>query len=291
LSTGNYNEVTARIYTDVGFLTCKPVYGYEATALFNYLTGYSMQSAWEKIVISPVSMRRSLLDLIQREAARHSSERPGRIVAKMNALVDAQIIRALYRASQAGVRVELLVRGICCLKPGVPGLSERIRVRSVVGRFLEHSRIFYFRNGGEEELYLSSADWMPRNLNRRVETLFAIEEKDLQERLISILELQWKDTVKARELRADGSYVPVPPAEGEPPVNSQEEFLRIARRPYVEPKDDHAEDDWAPVAGRKAESASKEKTEGVTEMPVTRRRIGHWPLDFIPGGGGDPFEP
>ncbi len=262
LSTGNYNEVTARVYTDVGYLTANPAWGYEATALFNYLTGFSRKSSWEKIVIAPVSMRRRLLDLIQREAARSAPGRPGRIVAKMNALVDAQIIRALYRASQAGVGIDLLVRGICCLKPGVPGLSDRIRVRSIVGRFLEHSRIFFFRNGGEEEVYLSSADWMPRNLNRRVETLFPIERKDLRDRLIAILDLHWRDTVKARELQPDGSYLPLTPRQDEEPVNSQEEFLRIAQRPYEEPKDDHAEEVWV-----EREVAVEE-----TERPKRRRK-------------------
>lgn len=242
MSTGNYNEVTARVYTDIGLLTCNPDFGYEASALFNYLTGYSNQTEWNKIIISPVSMRQHLLALIQREASKSAvggEENTGQIIAKINSLVDAQLIRALYRASQAGVNIYLLVRGICCLKPGIPGLSERITVRSIVGRFLEHGRIFYFKNGGEEEVYLSSADWMPRNLNRRVETLFPIEQDDLRKRLLNdILGLQIRDNVKACELCADGSYVRVQPIDGEAVVNSQEEFINIAQRPYIPPKDE-----------------------------------------------------
>lgn len=238
LSTGNYNEVTARIYTDVGFLTCNTDFGYEATTLFNYLTGYSNQTEWNKIIIAPTSMRQYMLALIQREAAKHSIENPGLIIAKINSIVDAQIIRALYRASQAGVKIFLLCRGICCLKPGIPGLSENISVRSLVGRFLEHSRIMYFKNGGEEEVYLSSADWMPRNLNRRVETLWSVEQQDLKQRLKDILLLQLQDNVKARELRPDGSYIRVQPMDGESLINSQEEFIRIAQQPYIPLKDE-----------------------------------------------------
>lgn len=244
LSTGNYNEVTARLYTDVGLLTCNPDFAYEATALFNYLTGYSKQKDWNHIIISPTSMRQQILALIQRETAKHSEENPGRIIVKMNALVDAQIIRALYRASQAGVRIDLLIRGICCLKPGIPGVSERITVRSIVGRFLEHSRIFYFKNGGEEEVYLSSADWMPRNLNRRIETLFPIEQPELRQRMIDqVLPIYLQDNVKARELQSDGNYVSVPVAESETKVNSQEVFLLLAQRPFVEKRDEEDEEE------------------------------------------------
>lgn len=174
MSTGNYNPATARIYTDMGIFTADPDFGYDAINLFNYLTGYSARIGWRKLVMAPLNLRERTVELIRREVEKHSSGRPGRIIAKMNSLVDAEIIRELYAASQQGVRIDLLVRGICCLRPGMPGISENIRVRSIVGRFLEHTRIVYFGNGGEEEIYLTSADWMPRNLNRRVETMLPV---------------------------------------------------------------------------------------------------------------------
>lgn len=228
LSSGNYNEATARVYTDFGLMTARPEVSTEATELFNFLTGYSRQQEWENIIIAPVSMRETLLDLITREKRLHTTERPGRIIAKLNALVDPQVIRALYRASQAGVRIDLLVRGICCLKPGIPGVSDTITVRSIVGRFLEHSRAFVFGNDGDPDVYLSSADWMPRNLNRRVEAMLRITDAKAKETLLeSILPTCLSDTRKSSVLDATGSYArPVPNGRGE--INAQEEFLRQA---------------------------------------------------------------
>ncbi len=236
LSTGNYNPVTARIYTDIGLLTANPDFGVDLINLFNYLTGYGSPMQWRKLVMAPLNLRSRTIELIEREVARHTPEKPGRIIAKLNALVDGEIIRALYVASQRGVRIDLLVRGICCLRPGIPGVSENIRVISIVGRFLEHSRIFFFQNGGDEELYLSSADWMPRNLNRRVEVMFPVEDQESRARLKDILEVYLRDNVKARVLNADGSWIRKGREEGEEAINSQEYFLANIRQsdPAVE---------------------------------------------------------
>jgi polyphosphate kinase len=225
LSTGNYNPVTARTYTDIGLLTANPDFGYDSVNLFNYLTGYGSPSEWKKLVMAPLNLRSHILGMIEREVQRHSPEYPGRIIVKMNALVDDEIIRALYAASQAGVQIDLIVRSICCLRPGLDGVSENIRVRSVVGRFLEHSRIFYYRNGGDEEVYLGSADWMPRNLNRRVEVVFPVEDPFNRIRLKDILEIYLRDNVKARELRSDGTYLRRAPVDGEELFGAQEYFL------------------------------------------------------------------
>jgi polyphosphate kinase len=225
LSTGNYNPVTARSYTDIGLLTANPEFGYDSVNLFNYLTGYGSPSEWRKLVMAPLNLRSHILGMIEREVKRHSAEYPGRIIAKLNALVDDEIIRALYAASQAGVQVDLVVRSICCLRPGLAGVSENIRVRSIVGRFLEHSRIFYYRNGGDEEVYLGSADWMPRNLNRRVEVVFPVEDPFNRIRLKDILEIYLRDNAKARELRPDGSYIRRRPVNGEEPFSAQDYFL------------------------------------------------------------------
>ncbi|MBK8482538.1 MAG: polyphosphate kinase 1 [Proteobacteria bacterium] len=206
LGTGNYNDATARLYTDVGLLTCDEAIGEDVSALFNVITGATEPPLWRKVEMSPTGMRRRLLALIDREIAGSRPGARGRIVAKMNALVDAEMIEALYAASRGGVRVDLIVRGTCCLRPGVRGLSEHIRVRSVVGRWLEHPRVLWLRNGGKEEIYLSSADWMPRNLDHRIELLFPVEEPAHREYLGAVLELQLKDNVKARELTADGRY-------------------------------------------------------------------------------------
>ena len=172
LSTGNYNSITAQLYTDIGMLTCDPAIGADCTDLFNFLTGYSAKTAYRKLLVAPVTLRQRMQAMIEREIEHQRSGRGGHLIMKMNALVDRKMIQLLYQASQAGVRVDLLVRGICCLRPGIPGISDHIRVTSIVGRFLEHSRVFYFRNGGREEVYLGSADLMPRNLNRRVEADF-----------------------------------------------------------------------------------------------------------------------
>ena len=206
LGTGNYNDSTARIYTDLGYFTCKENFGADVSALFNVLTGYSNYIRFNKLVTAPASLRNSFIALIDEEIQNASLGMPAGITAKMNALVDPEIITALYRASQAGVKINLIVRGICCLRPGLPGVSENIRVVSIVDRYLEHSRIYKFENGGEPRVFLSSADWMQRNLDRRVEIAFPIEDESLKERIGRILDLQLSDTVKLRELAADGSY-------------------------------------------------------------------------------------
>jgi len=206
VGTGNYNSKTARLYTDVGLFTCSPSIGADMSDLFNALTGFSRQRLYRKLLVAPANMRQRFLALIEREAAFAAAGRPARIIAKMNALVDAETIQALYRASQAGVEIDLIVRGICCLRPGVPGASERIRVVSIVGRFLEHSRIFYFLNGGADEYYFGSADWMPRNFDRRVETVVPVEDPSLHPRLRSLLELCLSDNRQAWDLLPDGSY-------------------------------------------------------------------------------------
>jgi polyphosphate kinase len=230
MSSGNYNEITARIYTDFGIMSCRPRIGHEASELFNYLTGYSHQTEWDRIIVAPISMRQKVLSLIEREAGLHTPDNPGHIIMKLNALVDPQMIRALYKASQAGVSIDLNIRGICCLRPGVPGVSGNIRVRSVVGRFLEHSRLMAFRNGGGYEMYISSADLMPRNLNRRVEAMFLVEDESIREHLLNtILRIVFEDNKKAYELQSDGCYVHPLHTDVEPEMNSQEEFVRLAR--------------------------------------------------------------
>ncbi len=207
LATGNYNPATARLYTDMGLFTCDPEIGADAMAVFNYLTGYSDRNQFRKLLVAPINMRQRLTDLIRREIEHHLRGRQGRLIFKMNALEDPGLIQLLYEASGAGVAVDLLIRGICCLRPGVPGISDNIRVTSVVGRFLEHSRLFYFRNGGAEEIYLGSADLMPRNLNRRVEVLFPLSSPRLVARVRDeILQTYLADQAGARHMRSDGSY-------------------------------------------------------------------------------------
>jgi polyphosphate kinase len=212
--TGNYNVGTARGYQDLGLFTANPDFGADATDLFNYLTGYSQQTTYRRFLVAPLNLRERLLERIEREIG-HGSK--GHLIFKMNSLVDGQFIHALYRASQAGVRMDLIVRGICCLRPGVPGVSENIRVLSLVGRFLEHSRVYYFHNGGEPEMFAGSADLMPRNLNHRVEVLFPIEDSEIRERIVeSILHVQMRDTANAWKLDSGGSYERVRPDGGEP---------------------------------------------------------------------------
>jgi polyphosphate kinase len=206
VGSGNYNSKTARVYTDIGLLTCSPSICADLTDLFNALTGFSRQKLYRKLLIAPANMRIRFLEMIVREAHLAREGKPGRIIAKMNALVDQEVINALYSASQAGVEIDLIVRGICCLRPGVPEVSERIRVISIVGRFLEHSRIFYFGNGGEAEYYFGSADWMPRNFDRRVEAVAPVESERLRERVHSLLEACLADRRQTWELGADGSY-------------------------------------------------------------------------------------
>lgn len=206
LSTGNYNDSTAKTYTDCGILTCSEPIGEDATAVFNMLSGYSEPKHWNRLVLAPLWMRDAFLRLIRRETAHAQNGEPAKIVAKMNSLCDKGIIAALYEASAAGVKIDLIVRGICCLKPGIPKISENIHVRSIVGNFLEHARIFYFQNGGDEEFYMASADWMPRNLDKRVEILFPVEDADIREQVRHILRIQLEDTVKAHILQPDGTY-------------------------------------------------------------------------------------
>jgi len=222
MSTGNYNGVTARVYTDLGYLTSDPAIGADVSDLFNALTGYSRRDEYRKLLVSPGKMQQQIIERIERETERHRQHGDGYLAFKMNALVDKPCIQALYRASQAGVRVDLQVRGICCLRPGVPGVSDHITVTSIVGRFLEHARIFYFRNGGEEEILVGSADLMPRNLYRRVENLFPVEDPHLRDVLRdTVLGVHLKDNVQARRLRPDGSYERVRPGPDEPELNSQ----------------------------------------------------------------------
>ncbi|MBS1910937.1 MAG: polyphosphate kinase 1 [Bacteroidetes bacterium] len=230
LATGNYNPTTARIYTDVGLITANPDFGLDSVNLFNYLTGYGSPSEWKKLVMAPLTLRSHILAMIQREIEKHSPSSPGRIIVKMNALVDDEVIRALYAASQAGVRIDMIIRGICCLRPGLEGISENIRVFSIVGRFLEHSRIFYFANGGQEEIYLGSADWMPRNLNRRVELVFPVEDPANRARLKEILLTYLRDNVKSRELQSDGTYRRRRRHGTEAPFNVQEYYLTQIRQ-------------------------------------------------------------
>ncbi len=222
LGTGNYNATTARIYTDLGMFTCREEIGQDATDFFNYLTGYSRQSSFQSLLIAPINLRSRLTELIEREIEHHMKDGSGHIIFKMNALVDPAIIDLLYRASQAGVKIDLIVRGISCLRPGVPHISDTIRVISIVGRLLEHSRMYWFNNGGSDELYLGSADLMQRNLDRRVEILFPVLDNVVRKFMLEkILHFQLNDTVKARELQTDGTYRQVHPADGAKPVDSQ----------------------------------------------------------------------
>jgi polyphosphate kinase len=230
LSTGNYNATTARIYTDLGLLTCDPHIGADATLLFNRLTGFTNNAMYQKLLVAPEHLRPAIYALIRREIEHARAGREARMILKMNALVDQRMVSLLYEASQAGVQIDLIVRGICCLRPGVAGVSENIRVRCLIGRYLEHARIYYFANGGAAEIYCGSADLMPRNLDRRVETWFPVHAPELQQRLLDeILAIELADTAKARQLLPDGSYERVLPAEGEPPLDAQRWFMEHAR--------------------------------------------------------------
>src|SRR4051812_18725132 len=228
LGTGNYNNTTARSYSDLSLFTAREDFAADATSLFNLLTGYSKPDRWRKFLISPLGLKQSILQLIEDEIRAGPD---GRIVAKMNALADPDVIKSLYRASSAGVEIDLLIRGICCLRPSVPGLSDRIRVTSVVDRFLEHARVWHFHARGEKKIYLASGDWMHRNFMRRVDVAFPVEAPELKERILSeILRTMLGDTAKARVLRADGSYERVKPPSNGPAVRSQEQFMALARR-------------------------------------------------------------
>ena len=236
LGTGNYNVVSSRIYTDLSYFTCDPVIGADVSDLFNALTGYSRKKSYERLLVAPTSLRRELIERIDREIHHHREHGGGHLSFKMNALVDKTCIQALYRASQAGVKIDLQVRGICCLRPGVPGVSETITVRSVVGRFLEHARIYYFRNAGQHDVLLGSADLMPRNLDRRVEILFPVLHPQWRDIIMNeILAVGLQDNVQARQLLQDGTYERVHPLDGGPVMNSQEWLLTRWRS---EPKQD-----------------------------------------------------
>src|SRR5690606_37331234 len=230
LATGNYNQQTARLYEDISLFTAREDIGEDATSLFNLLTGYSAPNTWNRLIVAPLGLHEAVLGLIAREAEHARQGRPAAIVAKMNALVDADVISALYAASQAGVKIDLLVRGICCLRPQIPGLSDNIRVFALVDRFLEHARIFHFKNGGNDEVFCSSADWMPRNFRRRVEVMFPILDPTLARRTIEeILGTMQADNVKAWTLRADGTYEKVRAAPPGGECRSQQRFIDIAR--------------------------------------------------------------
>ncbi len=228
LGTGNYNPQTARVYTDLGYLTCNPDFSQDVQALFNYLTGYSELPQWRKLVVAPSRMQSFMIEKIQQEVAHQQAGKAGRIIAKINGLLEPAMVQALYRASQAGVKIDIVCRGICALRPGLPGISDNIRVFSVVDRFLEHSRIFYFENAGDAQVFIGSADWMDRNLSRRVEVVWPVEQADLKQRLVEVLNTVLADNVKARELLPDGSYRRVAPKPEEPRLRAQERFLELA---------------------------------------------------------------
>jgi polyphosphate kinase len=237
MGTGNYNHVTSRIYTDLGYMTCNPTIGEDVADLFNALTGYSRKTAYNKLLVAPHSLRQHILARIDREIEQHCQHGDGYLAFKMNALVDPPCSQALYRASQAGVRIDLQVRGICCLRPGVPGVSDTITVTSIVGRFLEHARIYYFRYGGLDEILLGSADLMPRNLDRRVEVLFPVDLRPLRDTILrDILQVHLHDTVQARRLLPDGSYERLSAQPGDSLLASQAWLLQHwSSRSGVEP--------------------------------------------------------
>ena len=230
LGTGNYNDSTAKLYTDCGMLTCRESYGEDATAVFNMLSGYSEPASWNKLVVAPLWLRDTFGSLIEREITHAKEGKEAVIIAKMNSLCDKGIIEKLYEASNAGVKVHLIIRGICCLRTGIPGVSENIKVSSIVGTYLEHARIFYFYNNGLEDIYMGSADWMPRNLDRRVEITFPVEDETLKAQVKHILDVQLADTLKAYEMTDDGSYVRIKPPRGKKPVGAQDTFCKEAKR-------------------------------------------------------------
>jgi polyphosphate kinase len=230
LGTGNYNERTARVYTDFGLMTASQPIAEDAAAFFNALTGYSDPPRLKKLVMAPTDLRRRFLKLIDREKRRAEAGQPAEIIAKMNSLIDQEIIEALYRASRSGVRIRLNVRGICALRPGIPDVSSTIEVVSIVDRFLEHSRVYYFLNGGDEQVYLASADWMTRNLDKRIELMFPIEDAAHKASVLHSLRSMFRDTVKARSLGADGVYRRAANAPNEAPCRAQQSLQEDARR-------------------------------------------------------------
>ncbi|MCR5579982.1 MAG: RNA degradosome polyphosphate kinase [Pseudobutyrivibrio sp.] len=230
LGTGNYNDSTAKLYTDCGMFTCNESYGEDATAVFNMLSGYSEPASWNKLVVAPLWLRDTFISLINKEISHAKEGKEAVIIAKMNSLCDKDIIEKLYEASCAGVKVSLIVRGICCLRTGIDSVSENIHVSSIVGTYLEHARIFYFFNNGAEDIYMGSADWMPRNLDRRVEIIFPVEDDKLKAGVKHILDVQLNDTLKAYEMTDDGSYVRIKPPRGKKGVGAQDTFCREAKR-------------------------------------------------------------
>ena len=228
IGTGNYNPKTSKLYTDIGIMSCDEDLSADLTDLFNFLTGYSKQKSFRKLLVAPVTMRNRMITMIEREAQHCAEGKTGRIVAKMNSLVDIQMIKALYKASQAGVKIDLIIRGICCLRPGVEGVSENIRVISIIGRFLEHSRIFYFQNNSDEEIYIGSADWMTRNLSRRVEAITPVENKENLKRLQEFLGIMLADNQQAWDLQSDGSYIQRQPQSGEKGLGTHETLMNMA---------------------------------------------------------------
>ncbi|MEL6696705.1 MAG: polyphosphate kinase 1 [Bacteroidota bacterium] len=230
LSTGNYNEKTARLYTDIGLMTCDEEMGVDGSALFNLLTGYSLQKEWRKFLVAPTTLRSSITRMIEQTTRNHSKENPGRIIIVVNSLVDPETIRMLYKASMTGVKVDLVIRGICCLRPGIPGISDNIQVKSIVGRFLEHTRVFYFKSNGQSQIYMGSADLMQRNLDRRVELVFPIEDIQIKRRVRSIIQVLLDDDQKSRYLTAKGAYVQ---REGRNKIDAQAQLLGEAQARYM----------------------------------------------------------
>lgn len=227
VGTGNYNDSTAKAYTDLSLFTAQSDIGLDASELFNQMTGYSANFDWHSFIVAPTNMSLSLQKLMMREAEHARAGRPARIIAKMNSLSNQQVIDDLYGAAQAGVSIDLIVRGVCCLRPGIEGLSENITVRSIVDRFLEHSRIYYFENGGKPEVYLSSADWMTRNLTRRIELMCPVRDSGIRKQIVKILELSLQDNVKASFLQANGYYEQ--PDDKKAPFRSQFAAMDVTR--------------------------------------------------------------
>ena len=251
LATGNYNDVTAKIYTDLGMFTAKESFGEDASEFFNMLSGFSIPQSWRRLIPAPLWMKDYFVARIRREADNARAGKPARIIAKINSLVDETIIKSLYTASNAGVKIDLIVRGICCLRAGIPGMSENITVRSITGRFLEHSRIFYFYNEGHEDVYLASADWMPRNLNRRVELLFPVEDPDCRARVMEVLEVELADTVRAHFLAPDGTYHKLD-LRGKEKIDSQQKLIDLADAAIAERHKDIDKHEFIPEESPKA---------------------------------------
>lgn len=274
LATGNYNQQTAKLYTDLSLFTAREDIGEDATAFFNLLTGYSAPPRWNQFIVAPLGFHEAVLGLIARETEHARAERPAKITAKMNSLVDADVITALYAASQAGITVDLMVRGICCLRPGVKGVSENIRVRAVIDRFLEHSRIFHFKNGGNDEVFLSSADWMPRNFRRRVEVMFPVLDEGLKRRIVDeILATVTGDNVKGWSLQASGAYFRREAEKDEKPLRSQYRFMEFARE-RARDGDKTVSRQLAPAPAPGAQAAmEKLRKRGTKKRRKNKRRV------------------